>query len=354
MSHKDDIGDSQEERFGGETMPGQTLKRFQKWVKGRTALAVGSTFVLLGAAGMVLTVTGQPNIHVPSGAVQAKPIMLRHHERMQLHQRRNQSVSESYNWSGYALTGTRGSVTDVKASWVVPSAGSCSTVPDGYASFWAGIDGWNSNTVEQIGTDSDCVNLTGTQTGTPTYYAWFEFYPQYPFLIGNYTNAGVCETDCIYPGDYISAEVKSGSSGLQGGPRSFRVRSIGQQFTVTITDKTRGWSFTTTASVTGAQQSSAEWIAETPYGCNTASGYCYLTDFGIADYGEAYTPFPDTASATVSGKTGGIGTFGSTVQQAIMVSYPSGTYTMADPSPLGDGDTDTPTSFTDTWKNAGP
>jgi hypothetical protein len=268
----------------------------------------------------------------------------RHHLPLQIHRRRDQTTSESYNWSGYAVTGANGSVTDVKASWIVPVA-ACSSAPDAYAAFWTGIDGWTSSTVEQIGTDSDCVNLAGTQLGSPTYYAWFEFYPQDAYLIGSYNSAGVCESDCVSPGDAISAEVKF--IGTAGG--GFRHRS-GERFTVTITDETQGWSFTTSSTVPGARESSAEWIAEAPYGCDTASGFCQLADFGSADYGDSFTSVANTSFATVAGKTQPLGSFGSSVQRAVMVNYPSGTTTMAQPSsPQGNG-----TSFAVTWDSAGP
>src|SRR5215831_3494434 len=75
-----------------------------------------------------------------------------------IHQRHGHQVS-STNWSGYAITGAKGSVSDVRASWVVPSiVGQCPST-DQYSSFWVGIDGYSSNTVEQIGTDSDCQNV---------------------------------------------------------------------------------------------------------------------------------------------------------------------------------------------------
>jgi len=275
-------------------------------------------------------------------------VALRKHIPAQIRRKRNQSESESYNWSGYAVTGANGSVTDVKASWVVPSVNNtCSSVPNGYAAFWTGIDGWNSNTVEQIGTDSDCVNLEGTKTGTPTYYAWFEFYPQDAYLIGNYNSrTGACESDCVAPLDVISAEVKFTSSGSSG-PR----RRSSQVFTVIIADETKGWSFTTSSAVPGAQESSAEWIAEAPYGCNTASGYCDLSNFGIADYGEEFAPVSNTvtASATIGGVTNALGSFAN-VEQAIMVNYPSGSSVMAQPAPLQDNGT----SFPDDWMSAGP
>ena len=39
------------------------------------------------------------------------------------------------------------------------------------SAFWVGLDGYSSTSVEQLGTDSDCVS------GKPSYYAWYEMYP---------------------------------------------------------------------------------------------------------------------------------------------------------------------------------
>src|SRR5919197_4952833 len=97
----------------------------------------------------------------------------------------------SQNWSGYAVTGPTGAVSHVTGSWVVPAV-TCATGETSYAAFWIGIDGDSSNTVEQIGTDSDC------QDGVPTYYAWFEFFPFRPRFI---------TTVPVAPGDVIAAEV---------------------------------------------------------------------------------------------------------------------------------------------------
>src|SRR5260370_36002698 len=60
---------------------------------------------------------------------------------------------QSTNWSGYAVTGASGSVSDAKGSWTVPAIqGSC-TSTNQYSSFWWGIDGRSSGTVGQTGTD---------------------------------------------------------------------------------------------------------------------------------------------------------------------------------------------------------
>jgi hypothetical protein len=276
----------------------------------------------------------------------------RHHLPMQIHRQRNQNTAESYNWSGYGVVAATGAVTEVKSSWVVPSvASTCAEVPAGYAAFWTGIDGWNSSTVEQIGTDSDCVSLNGDKTGTPTYYAWFEFYPQDAYLIGRYGSSGACEADCVVPGDRISAEVKlSPSTPGRLGPAGVVAHLEGPQFTVTITDQTQGWSYTTSSTVPGAKLSSAEWISEAPYGCHTPSRFCELSNFGTVDYGDYLTAVAQTSYATVAGVTQPIGSFGSKVVDAVMVKYPAGTTTMAEPAPLEGGGT----SFTALWSNPGP
>src|SRR5262249_704814 len=86
--------------------------------------------------------------------------------------------STSSNWSRYANTGR--TLTDVKGSWTQPSA-TCSSGQTAYSSFWVGIDGDTTNTVEQTGTDADCAS------GTPTYYAWYEMYPKFPVNLSTST-----------------------------------------------------------------------------------------------------------------------------------------------------------------------
>ena len=85
-------------------------------------------------------------------------------------------TASSTNWSGYAVTGASKSVTFVGGTWTVPAVQSC-TSTNTYSSFWVGIDGFNSNSVEQLGTDSDC------SSGSATYYAWREMYPNPAYYI---------------------------------------------------------------------------------------------------------------------------------------------------------------------------
>ena len=214
----------------------------------------------------------------------------------------------STNWSGFAVTGS--GVTDAKGSWIVPSV-TCSSSTT-YSSYWVGIDGYSSNTVEQTGTDSDC------SSGHGVYYAWYEFYPNPSITIGGFT---------VLPGDKISAEV-SYSGGV---------------FTTSITDGSQH--FSTTGTVSGATRSSAEWIVERPALCT--AHHCKLTslsNFGTVSLGSDYTGIASTNYATINGATGGIGSFGSANIHRITMVNNSGT-TLAEPSVLStDG-----TSFTETW-----
>lgn len=222
--------------------------------------------------------------------------------------------ASSLNWAGFAVASSAGGVSDVRGSWTVPAIqGTCPSTNE-YSSFWVGIDGYNSKTVEQTGTDSDCRN------GAPTYYAWYEFYPHPSKVISRFT---------VHPGDVISAEVA-----YSGG-----------RFTVTIHDVSTGASFSTSAKVQSAQRSSAEWIAEAP---SSSGGILPLADFGTVGFGADTTSVASTCTATISGTTGAIGSFGSSVQSVTMVTGSGGVKAL--PSALSsDG-----TSFSVTWDASGP
>ena len=225
---------------------------------------------------------------------------------------------KSTNWGGYAVTGSTGSVSKVAGSWVEPAAVSCTSTST-YASFWVGIDGYSSSTVEQTGTDSDC---TG---GVASYYAWYEFYP------ASYASI---TTVRVHAGDTISASVTySTSTG---------------KFTVKLTDVTTAKSFTKSSAVSGALRNSAEWITETPELCSISCTLAHLTDFGTVDFGTDHTGVALTDYATLHGKSLPIGNF--TTIKEITITKSNKTTIMARPSSLStDG-----TSFKVTWKNAGP
>ncbi|MGB2602224.1 MAG: G1 family glutamic endopeptidase [Candidatus Sulfotelmatobacter sp.] len=221
----------------------------------------------------------------------------------------NVTVSDSTNWSGYAVTGS--SFTSAKGSWIIPTV-NCSKTPNTYSSFWVGIDGWTSSTVEQTGTDSDC---NGSRA---SYYAWYEFYPAGSVLI-----SGVP----VSPGNKMSAQVVY----------------TGTEFTITITNETTGKSFSKSSTVRGAARSSAEWIAEAPC-CTRSGGILPLADFGIVDLGDDYTGITSTNDATDSSITGPISDFGTAVNEAIMVNGSTGADEAVPSSLTTDG-----SSFTVTW-----
>jgi hypothetical protein len=132
------------------------------------------------------------------------------------------------------------------------------------------------------------------------------------------------------PGDVIAAEVKyDASSG---------------KFVVAITNVTRNAAFAF-ARRFPARRTSAEWIAEAP--AAISGGVLPLANFDSVDYGGDFTAVSWTNTATVSGTTGPIASFGAAVQSIIMLTQSSAV--KAQPSGLSpDG-----TSFSITWASAG-
>jgi hypothetical protein len=207
-----------------------------------------------------------------------------------IHMRTN---STSSNWSGYAVTGGR--YTRVSASWTQPTV-KCSG-GTAYSSFWVGLDGDTSNTVEQTGTDADCSG------STPQYYAWYEMYPKFPVNL-RYT---------VRPGDHLSATVTTNGSG---------------SFTLTISDSTQGWTNTTTARLKSAKLASAEVIAEAP---SSSGGVLPLANFGTVAF----------SSATVNGTT-----LTSNTPGLDAITMKSGSTVKAQPGSISNG------SFSVAWKHS--
>ena len=227
---------------------------------------------------------------------------------------RNVTVSYNTIWAGYAVTGS--DFTQVQGSWIVTPV-NCKKTPNSDSSEWVGIDGWSSNTVEQIGTDADCNGKT------PFYYVWYEFFP---------LNTVVISDVSIAPGDKFSASVTYDGD---------------NEYTVSITNDTTGQSFSKEVKFKGAdgsgapKRNSAEWIEEMDGN--------ELSDFGVDPFGEFYTGVSGgTDSATDSTTSGPINDFGSAVQESISTKNgTSGSKDTALPSALAsDG-----ASFTVTWKS---
>jgi hypothetical protein len=200
--------------------------------------------------------------------------------------------STSTNWSGYAVTGSR--FTSVSAQWTEPTV-SCSGTA--YSSFWVGLDGDTSNTVEQTGTDADCSG------STPQYYAWYEMYPKFPVNLKG----------TVRPGDHLSASVTTDGSG---------------RFTLTITDSTQGWTNTTNARLKSAKLASAEVIAEAP---SSSGGVLPLANFGTVGF---------------SGATANGALLTNSTPHIDPITMQSGSTVKAQPSSISNG------SFSVAWKHS--
>jgi hypothetical protein len=210
-----------------------------------------------------------------------------------------QSVVETYNWSGYADTGS--GYSEVSGSWTEPSASCGSELT--LAAFWVGIDGYSDSTVEQDGTLIECYE------GTPYQYSWWEMYP---------SNAIQIVGESVQPGDLITASVNVN----------------GSNYLLTVLDNTNPANdISTTQSCSDCDNGSAEWIAEAPSGSN---GIYPLTDFGT---------WTLTNSTVDEGSASGvISTF--PYDELIMID--SSGNVEAQPGPLTSGGS----SFSDTWESS--
>ena len=139
------------------------------------------------------------------------------------------AVVPSTGWYGYAVTGS--TYTSTTADWTMPTL-ACVT-QGAYVSIWTGLDGYSSDTVEQVGAEAYCSG------GTAYYFGWYDFYPAAPVDFSN----------TLKPGDHLDAAVTYDGT---------------QEFTVTLSDVTQGWSHTVNKSLAGAARSSAETVVEVP------------------------------------------------------------------------------------------
>ena len=161
----------------------------------------------------------------------------------------------STNWSGYAAHDD--AFKSVTGTWTQPVS-DCSAVKgqkETVASFFAGLDGFDSGTVEQTGVDAICIGKTAY------YIPWYEFYPARSVTINH----------DVQPGDTLTSTVSQNGSTV----------------TVTLTDQ-GNWTESHSQSAAGLAFNSAEWIAEAPAQ--------QLTDFGSVHFGSVSAT--DTANHT--------------------------------------------------------
>jgi len=176
----------------------------------------------------------------------------------------------SATWAGYAASGPAGSFTSVSSSWAQPAV-SCGAAGT-FSSFWAGLDGDGTPTVEQTGTEADCAN------GVATYQGWYEIFPNAPVFFPN----------LVQPGDAMSASVVADGAGT---------------FTLTLSDASQGWTQTTQQAEAGAQLGSAEIITEAP----SDGTVLPLADFGTANFTAAtvdHAPIGASANSSEPARSG--------------------------------------------------
>jgi hypothetical protein len=213
----------------------------RRWCIALAGLALAGGALAASAPAAAASHPARPTIHLIRPAMHGTAPMAIHG--------RARNAAQSLNWSGYAAhTKT---YKKVSASWVEPTAHCTSSRT--FSSFWVGLDGYNSNTVEQTGTEADCVN------GHARYFGWYEMYPAFPV---NFSNT-------VHAGDHFTGSVTFNGSG---------------HYTLVLKDITRGWSHTVHKTRTGAKHSSAEVIAEAP---SSSSGVLPLTNFGTSHFSNA-------------------------------------------------------------------
>ncbi len=166
-----------------------------------------------------------------------------------------------YNWGGYAATGS--GFTSVSATWSEPNA-TCNSRNDLYAP-WVGIDGYGTSTVEQTGVATDC------SSGRAVYQAWYEMYPASPVYLSTSSYP-------VAPGNSIHATVTYAGS---------------NRYTLTLHNSSRGWTYTTTKTLSSARRRSAEVIIESPTGAYPNFGSITFT--GATVNGASLGSFSPTA-----------------------------------------------------------
>jgi Peptidase A4 family len=184
---------------------------------------------------------------------------------------------DSQNWSGYAAVAKKNvALRYAQTTFTVPNV-NCTQVEIGsggqtYAAEWVGLDGFNSQTVEQTGVDSFCNSTTGAATNQ----AWYEMFPLDPVVF-----SGVNPGDTIFVAVYYDSSTK--------------------QYQLTLKDETTGSTMETNQpcpSGSACDRNSAEVIEEDPGG--SVAGGINLADFGTASFNTSHVTARDGLRGTLS------------------------------------------------------
>jgi hypothetical protein len=177
---------------------------------------------------------------------------------------------QSANWSGYAAAGRTTTFRWIAAKFKVPAV-NCSgvTATTGtWSGHWIGLDGFVSQTVEQVGVISACLQQTTNGPFVAEYFPFWEMAPNQAYSPPKVT---------VHAGDSVSASVYYD-----------RYTHV---FTLSFADTTDGKHFVRTAtcpSGVSCKRNSAEAISEPPL-INIASNgdltFAPLADFGSEKFG---------------------------------------------------------------------
>ncbi len=160
--------------------------------------------------------------------------------------------SLSSNWAGYSLRGSAGSVSEVAATFTVPTL-NCAATPQGQDAEWVGVDGTSGSALFQTGVASSCGS--GVQQST----AWYEDIQGNPPVPAQ-------DLFTASPGDLIRAQVQEISPG---------------SWQYVLSDLTSGQSASASMAFDGPG-AAADWIEEDP-ATATYGGNVHLLPY--ADFG---------------------------------------------------------------------
>jgi len=199
--------------------------------------------------------------------------------------------SGSNNWGGYALNASNaGTITEVTGEWHIPEVVCSEQSGVAWQVDWIGIDGWSSNTVEQVGSSEFC----SAPGATPSYTLWYEFAPYEPLQNVSTVAAGAAIVGTVSYNPSLCYGSTCGAYTLQEIDLNDGAADFVYQGVPTTCDSS--------GCQTGPDQS-AECISEAPL-------VSYGVEFQLAHYTTTTFYY---CSATVAGHFAGIGSLPASV-----------------------------------------
>jgi hypothetical protein len=188
--------------------------------------------------------TYQPGLHVPATQLpRSTPA---------------NATPSSETWAGYVDVACRTcQLWSVATAFTLPSVNlNCATTPSASVLYWAGLDGFNDTTTEQIGAGASC------PAGTLTYFVWYQMLPQPPVAFTG-----------VNPGDALTVSVS-----YNGSARNYQLVLVD----LTQTGKTLTAKLPCPTGST-CKNKSAEVFTQDPFDTVTKM-FVPLADFGQAGF----------------------------------------------------------------------